>query len=650
VTKKQERTIEDPHAPLIERARGFYLRKPVVAFSAMIAIIGVAAGAFTSTRVDKVATSVDPVLIAADRPFGENAGDAPARVCAAAIPYNPSAVARSDAATRDLETVKAVTSLTRGTTSLSDMDVCLMDRMVPSVAVGDLDGDYLPEVLSYKRPGVLRLYWNQGGTFEPEVINQLSLIATEKLGSKGKALPANQQKSPFEYDQTFVITDVDDDGLNDIVLLPYNAGPEITVLRNLGNRTFAENATSSPVENHSGSTNSATTADINRDGIADIVSTTRRSVRSLLGAKEVHLVRIFMSTGGKAPYYVEETSKLMPNALPDEASSRNAGSLASNAIMPFSPFLPVVADFDRDGSDDIFVSADRGGSRIYFREGDKFVDHTKSSGVALSTNGMGAATLDVNDDGLLDIYVTEIDYDYSGCPYNRACDYSSIGNLLLVNNGDRTFTDQAAKYGLAESGWGWGFANADFNLDGRADFFIGVGQNARGRGEEDWSASFHRPWLYVAKADGTYRDATGSVFRSLIMPGSTQMVMAADFDGDFRPDVLVGGEDSRRPYLLLNRTPVGNGSTVVIKGRGLGGSPRNGEGAVVSVMIEGRKTDTFTLMSRVGNFLVTGASTPLTIGLGEQKTATVKVTYPSGEVVTATVHAGRINLISEPKG
>jgi len=617
--------------------------KPLAITLALITLFGLTMGSYALAK-NNIVTAVDPVLVLADRPFGENAGDAPARVCAAALPYNPEKAAKNDAVDRDQETVKSVTSLTRGTASLSDMNACLNDRMVPSVAIGDLDGDHLPDVLSFKRPGVLRLYWNQGGTFEPTIIDQLSRETIEK----NNPIPANQAKSPEEFDQTFVIADVDDNGLNDIVLLPYNSFQKMTILINLGGRNFAQSAIYANVENHIGTTNSATSADINKDGIADIVSATRRSVRSLLGAKEIHLVRIYLSTGGVAPYYIEQTSKLMPNALPDEASSINAGSIASNAIMPFSPFLPVVADFDNDGQDDIFVSADRGGSRMYFQDNGKFTDKTKTSGVALSTNGMGATAVDINNDGLLDIYVTEIDYDYSGCIYNRACDYSAIGNLLLINNGDRTFTDAAAQYGIAESGWGWGFANADLNLDGRTDIFIGVGQNARGRGEEDWSASFHRPWMYLANPDGTYRDATGSVFRSLIMPGSTQMVAAADFDGDYRPDLIIGGEDSRRPYLLLNRTPVGNGATVIIKGKGAGGSPRNGEGSVISVIIEGRKTDTFSLMSRQGNFLVTGASTPLTIGLGDKQKAIVKVKYPSGITVQKTVQAGRVNIINEP--
>jgi hypothetical protein len=132
------------------------------------------------------------------------------------------------------------------------------------------------------------------------------------------------------------------------------------------------------------------------------------------------------------------------------------------------------------------------------------------------------------------------------------------------------------------------------------------------------------------------------------MLGTTQMIASADFDGDFRSDLLIGGEDVSSPFLLLNRTVTGNGALVVVKGRGLGGSPVNGEGSIITVEIPDRPIQGFQLPSRQTNLRLYGASYPIPIGLGEAYHAVVTVTYPSGAVVRRTIVANQVNIIEEP--
>jgi hypothetical protein len=578
-----------------------------------------------------------PIMTPIDRAFGENAGDAPIRVCASMGKYDPENKANSDSLERQNETQRGNATFTRGTASIGEFNACMAGRMRPYVAIGDLDDDLLPDVLNYLRNGELSLYWNNGGVFKKTTL--------ESLNSKRSILGSGLVGDEYA---TVVIADANGDGRNDIVASPHNGDQTIRILINLGGRKFASELVITEVEKHPGRPETSTTADINKDGIADIIQTVRTSYGEAIADRTHHMVRIFLSTGGKAPYYKEETTMMMPVALPDEPGSSTAASVSSNAVRPYEPFTPVVADFDNDGYEDIFIASDGGGSRVYFRDGENFVDYTKTSGIELSNAGMGAEVSDFNGDGLLDVFTSEISYEYSPCEYNRMCDYSQDGNMVFINNGDRTFTDSAEKYGLRSSGWGWGFTSSDLNLDGYTDIFMGVGQNARSRGEEDWASSFHKPYLFLGSKNGVYKESSGDIFRSMIMPGTTSLVGSADFDGDLRPDLLIGGEDTRRPYLLLNRTNGKNSAGLLIRGKGIGGSPLNGEGSIVSVKIDKKPLQIFTLPSKTSNYRLYSTGVTVVIGLGSAEKAEVSVKFSSGVVVTRDILAGKVNLINEP--
>jgi hypothetical protein len=619
---------------IIRRAlNGGRLRHRRMRTVGIVAISVVITYTMTLTTTSEPFVASAPTFLPVDRALGDNAGDAPARICAATAGYDPQETARLDALGRLAETQRSTNTLTRGTASIAIMQRCLLGRMVPSVTVTDLDGDHLPEVISLINTGAVELFWNNGGVFAQTTLPLFDLDTT------GGPILGD------EY-QVLTVADVDGDGLNDLIASPHNGDQTLRILRNLGNRTFATELIRVPVEEHSGRPEGVTTADLNRDGIADIIQTLRTSYGSYNGNGAPRMVRLFLSTKGQAPYYVEHTEAMIPVATPD--ATRQSGSVAINAVRPYQPFVPIVTDFDEDGLEDLFLASDGGGSKILFRDGDKYVDYTQETLVRFSGAGMGASLFDFNLDGRLDVFVTEITYDYTACMYDRVCDYRMYGNTLFLGTGKRAFTDAAHEYGLANTGWGWGYAGADFNNDGYNDFFVGVGQNARGRAEEDWATIYQRPHLFLSGPDGRYTDATGTMFRSLHMLGTTQMIASADFDGDFRSDLLIGGEDVSSPFLLLNRTVTGNGALVVVKGRGLGGSPVNGEGSIITVEIPDRPIQGFQLPSRQTNLRLYGASYPIPIGLGEAYHAVVTVTYPSGAVVRRTIVANQVNIIEEP--
>src|SRR5947207_13238828 len=124
-----------------------------------------------------------------------------------------------------------------------------------------------------------------------------------------------------------------------------------------------------------------------------------------------------------------------------------------------------VGDIDNDGLPDIFFAGNMVSSRLYLNKGNmRFQDITQSAGVMTNRWATGVAMVDINNDGYLDIYVSVSGPEWSK-PEDRA-------NLLFINNGNRTFTERAAQYGLADTGFTTQAAFLDYDKDGCLDVFL----------------------------------------------------------------------------------------------------------------------------------------------------------------------------------
>src|SRR5947199_6285937 len=145
----------------------------------------------------------------------------------------------------------------------------------------------------------------------------------------------------------------------------------------------------------------------------------------------------------------------------------HSGTPAKDYIFEVSSGGVAIFDYDGDGLPEIYLlngstlPALQGKEKprraaLYHNLGNwKFEDVTDKAGVANERWGMGVAVGDYDNDGRLDLYVTNFGV-----------------SRLYHNNGDGTFTDVAEKLGVARKGWSTGATWGDYDGDGRLDLFV----------------------------------------------------------------------------------------------------------------------------------------------------------------------------------
>jgi hypothetical protein len=122
-----------------------------------------------------------------------------------------------------------------------------------------------------------------------------------------------------------------------------------------------------------------------------------------------------------------------------------------------------IGDFNNDGLPDIFFGGSMVSSKLYINKGNfKFEDVTEKAGLQTNQWCTGVSIVDINNDGFMDIYVCS----------SHSHDKEKRKNLLFINTGKLHFTEQAAEYGLADTGFSTQAAFFDYDKDGDLDMYL----------------------------------------------------------------------------------------------------------------------------------------------------------------------------------
>jgi hypothetical protein len=215
-----------------------------------------------------------------------------------------------------------------------------------------------------------------------------------------------------------------------------------------------------------------------------------------------------------------------------------------------------VADYDNDGDLDLYVTC-FGPNRLYRNDPGRgearFTDVSDSALAAEDRWSTGAAFVDYDRDGFVDLYVAN--YVNFRVRENKAChspsgrrDYCGpsafdpVPDRLYHNNGDGTFTDVTTDAGIDRArGSGLGVVCADFDGDGRPDIYVANDGNAN--------------QLWINNGDGTFTDAAllaGAAYNGDGRPEAGMGVCAADFDLDGDEDIFLSHLIGEHNTLLVN--------------------------------------------------------------------------------------------------
>lgn len=211
-------------------------------------------------------------------------------------------------------------------------------------------------------------------------------------------------------------------------------------------------------------------------------------------------------------------------------------------------------DFNNDSLPDLYFTSNQGPDKLYLNKGGfKFEDVTATANIKNDSGWTtGVTHADINNDGLLDIYVCKVG------------DHGSIRgqNLLYINkgtnaNGVPTFEESAAKYGLDFIGYSTQAAFFDFDLDGDLDMYL---LNHSVNPNRSYGKGTKRKMTDAMSGDILFRNDNGNfvnvskeagIFQGSIGYGLGLAI--SDINNDGYPDIYVGNDFFENDYLYINQ-------------------------------------------------------------------------------------------------
>jgi enediyne biosynthesis protein E4 len=483
-----------------------------------------------------------------------------------------------------------------------------LETMGTGVAWIDYDQDGLLDLYfvqsgatnAYKPAKPLRsaLYHNNGdGTFTD---------VTEKAGVGGEG----------HYGQGVAVADFDNDGFPDLYVTGYGRA---ILYHNNGNGTFTDVTAKAGVADVGQWSTSAAWVDFDKDGWLDLIVTNYLDwapANNMWCGERAPGYRSYCNPNN----YRGQKTKLYRNnhdGTFTDVSEKSGIGLAESKGMGV-----VAADFNNDGWPDIAIANDTWPNFLFQNNHDgTFTDVSLISGLAASEDGryeagMGIDAADVDGDGLLDVYITHLDFEL---------------NRLYHNNGDGTFTDATYSSGIGNKAItlsGVAAKFIDYDNDGWPDIVQANGAMVDNVSLYHSEVTYKEPLLMFHNlGGGHFEKVSESLGPDFMHPVAGRGLATADFFNDGAMGVVVNcrGES---PELLRNDG--GNANhwlEVLLIGTK---SNRDGIGSVLNLTSEGLVR---LEQSKGGTSYMSASDPRIHFGLGKRmRIESLVITWPSGQV------------------
>ncbi|HUR28724.1 MAG TPA: FG-GAP-like repeat-containing protein, partial [Planctomycetota bacterium] len=506
------------------------------------------------------------------------------------------------------------------------------------IALGDVDGDGLEDI-----------YWCRPGGLP----NQLFLHTKEHRLIDASA---SAGVDLLDYSSSALVADLDGDGDLDLVV---STGAGLVFFANDGSAHFERKT----LIERSLATSMAG-ADFDTDGDLDLY------VGSYLSP--------FEKNGLPVPYHDanngEENLLLRNDGDWKFVDVCAAVGLGENNRR----FTLAVAweDFDNDGDQDLGVANDFGRKNLYRNDGGRFRDVAAELAAEDISAGMGIDWADVDHDGWMDLYATNMHTPAAGRltsqpEFRRGSSPATMqayrdhaqGNTLLLNRGGKSFHDAAASSGTAFGRWGWGSIFVDFDNDGAPDIFAPNGfvsgerdgdldsffwrqvvlrspEQAGEPGEsysEGWRAvnrlmrqgyswnGHERNVAFWNRGEARFADVSSAI--GLEHADDSRAAVRIDWEGDGDEDLIVTNRSGPMLRVLENRQATGNG-WIAFELRG-SDARRTAIGARVVLEASDGRRHLRTL--HCGQGYLAQSTSRLHFGLGRASVKQLSVRWPGGE-------------------
>jgi len=286
------------------------------------------------------------------------------------------------------------------------------------------------------------------------------------------------------------------------------------------------------------------------------------------------------------------------------------------------------ADYDADGFVDVFVANDHTLNYLWHNDmGQGFTDRGTMSGTAFSQAGEATVSMsvdfaDFNDDGLLDLFVSDDTY----CSL-----YENLGNGIFSDRGIASNISMSAAQFV-----GWSSSFTDYDNDGDVDIFKTNGALKHLYGQEDQ--------MFQNEGGGKFRDISLELGRYFHEEFVGRGACLGDYDNDGDLDIFIVNLNDRCVFLRNNKGNRNNWLLLKLTGTT---SNKDAIGARIKVTAGGK---TLTAQKKNTTGYLSQNDPRVHFGLAKNEMAQkIEITWPSGKVQTLeNIKANQILEITEP--